>query len=102
MVHYNRTSHLKCLDDDVFLIGRDSDTSLTGWPFISFGFRSAKPACHVPFSRLPRVSTVDESKRQEHRDDILSLLDIAIEAMNLAKEISSPMLTEAVLGSGSL
>lgn len=39
------------------------------------------------------------SKRQKHQDSALSLLNVAIEAMNLAKEISSVTPAQAVFGS---
>ena len=40
-----------------------------------------------------------DPKQQKRRDDALSLLDAAIEAINLAKEISSPTPAKAVFGS---
>ena len=43
-----------------------------------------------------------DSKRQKRRDDALSLLDVAIEAVNLAKEISSPTPAKAVFGTVSI
>ena len=43
-----------------------------------------------------------ESKQQKRRENALSLLDAAIEAMNLAKEISSPTPAKAVFGSVSV
>ena len=42
-----------------------------------------------------------ESKRQKRRDDVLSLLDTAIQAMDLAKEVASPTPAKAVFGSVS-
>ena len=42
-----------------------------------------------------------DSKQQKRRDDTLSLLDAAIEAVNLAKEISSPTPAKAVFGTVS-
>jgi len=42
------------------------------------------------------------SRRQKGRDDALSLLNVAIEAMNLAKEISSITPAKAVFGSVSV
>ena len=64
---------------------------------------SAQPARHTRFSQLPRPSTMDkESKQQKRREDALSLLDAAIEAMNLAKEVSSPTPAKAVFGSVSV
>jgi len=40
-------------------------------------------------------------RRQKRRDDALSLLNVAIEAMNLAKEVSSITPAKAVFGSVS-
>ena len=42
------------------------------------------------------------SKRQKHRESALSLLNVAIEATNLAKEISSATPAKAVFGSVSI
>ena len=39
------------------------------------------------------------SKRQKRRESALSLLNVAIEAMNLAKEVSSATPAKAVFGS---
>ena len=43
-----------------------------------------------------------DSQRQKRRDDALSLLNVAIEAMNLAKEVSSITPAKAVFGSVSV
>ena len=43
----------------------------------------------------------NSSKRQKHQDDVLLMLNVAIEAMNLAKEISSATPAKAVFGSVS-
>ena len=42
-----------------------------------------------------------DSKQQKRRDNTLSLLNAAIEAMNLAKEVSSATPAKAVFGSVS-
>ena len=42
------------------------------------------------------------SKRQKRRESALSLLDAAIEAMNLAKEISSVTPGKAIFGTVSI
>lgn len=42
------------------------------------------------------------SQRQEHRDGTLSLLNAAIEAVNLAKELSGMTPAKAVFGSVSV
>jgi len=44
---------------------------------------------------------MDADLRQKRRDDALSLLNVAIEAMNLAKEVSSFTPAKAVFGSVS-
>ena len=43
-----------------------------------------------------------DAQRQERRDGALSLLNVAIEAMNLAKEVSSVTPAKAVFGSVSV
>ena len=43
-----------------------------------------------------------DSKRQKRRDNTLSLLNAAIEAMNLAKEASSGTPAKAIFGSVSV
>ena len=43
-----------------------------------------------------------KSQRQKRQDNTLSLLNVAIEAMNLAKEISSMTPAKAVFGSVSV
>ena len=44
----------------------------------------------------------ESSKREKRRDDALSLLNAAVEAMNLAKEISSATPAKAIFGSVSV
>ena len=65
------------------------------------GFGSFRTACrHAILSRLPRLSTMDaDSKRQKRREKALTLLNAAIDAMNLAKEASSGTPAPAVFGS---
>ena len=70
---------------------------MTGWGHAS---ASSQPARHALFSQLPSVSTMDE-KSQRRLDSALSLLNVAIEAMNLAKEVSSATPAKAVFGSVS-
>ena len=73
------------------------------WGVLGFGsFRTAY--LHTIFSQLPRVSTTMDTKsqRQKRQDDTLSLLNVAIEAMNLAKEISSMTPAKAIFGSVSV
>ena len=52
---------------------------------------------------LSQPSTMDaKSQRTKRQDNALSLLNAAIEAMNLAKELSSMTPTKAVFGSVSI
>ena len=62
---------------------------------------SAQPSCNTVFSRLPRILNMDsaDSRRQKRQDDALSTLNVVIETMNLAKEISSVTPAKAVFGS---
>ena len=60
---------------------------------------SAQPTCNAASSQLSPFSTMDTSSRQQKRqDNTLSLLNAAIEAMNLAKELSSVTPAKAVFG----
>ena len=53
-------------------------------------------------SQPPRPSTMDpDSQRRKRLDGNLSLLNVAIEVMNLAKEVSSVTPAKAVFGSVS-
>jgi len=55
---------------------------------------------HLVLSWPSPVSTMDEkSPRPKRRENTLSLLTVAIEAMNLAKEVSSATPAKAVFGS---
>ena len=71
-------------------------------PYQGSGSPAQPPA--TLFSYLPRVSIMDtNSRRSQRRDDgTLSSLNAAIEAMNLAKEISSMTPAKAVFGSVSI
>ena len=63
----------------------------------------AQPACRTVFSQLLRVSTMTtDPKQSKGRDGALSVLGIAIEGLNLAKEISSITPAKAVFGSASV
>ena len=42
------------------------------------------------------------SKRQKRQENVLTLLNVAIEALNLAKEVSSVTPAKAVFGSASI
>ena len=64
---------------------------------------SAQPARHALSSQLPSVSTMDaNSRRQKRQDNVRPLLNAAIEAMNLAKEVSSATPAKAIFGSVSI
>ena len=63
------------------------------------------PDSSVPrsFRHLPRVSTMaTSSRRPKGRGGLRSTLNVSIEAMNLAKEISSVTPAKAVFGSVSV
>jgi hypothetical protein len=95
-----RPASLKCPDhgyNSLHQIVVCTRRVMTGWGHTS---ASSKPARHALFSQLPSVSTMDE-KSQRRRDGALSLLNVAIEAMNLAKEVSSATPAKAVFGSVS-
>ena len=63
----------------------------------------AQPIYYVDLSELLRVSTMDaNSRREKWQDGILSSLNAAIEAMNLAKEVASITPAKAVFGSVSV
>ena len=65
---------------------------------------AAHPHClrTTPFVRAPAKAMDAISQRQEHLDDSLSLLNVAIEAMNLTKEASSMTPAKAVFGTVSV
>ena len=77
----------------------------TKWTPISIRVRVLPHSLRsTPLSQLPRLSTMDPKgpQRQKRRDNTLSLLKAAIEAMNLAKEVSSATPAKAVFGSVSI
>ena len=54
-------------------------------------------------SQLLQPSTMDaDPRREKRRDNVLSTLNVAIEATNLAKEFSSVTPAKAVFGSASV
>ena len=64
---------------------------------------SVRPVYRTIISQLPLPSTMDPKSQQPKRqDDALSLLNTAIEVMNLAKEVSSVTPAKAVFGSVSI
>ena len=72
---------------------------VTAWAFPL----CAQPARRTVFSQLPRVSTMTtDPKQSKGCDGALSVLGIAIESLNLAKEISSVAPAKTVFGSASV
>ena len=64
---------------------------------------SAQPAPNAMFPQQPQVSDMDANSRQlRRRDGALSAFNTAIEAMNLAKEVSGVTPAKAVFGSVSV
>ena len=60
---------------------------------------SGSSATSFPLS-YPRLSTMSaNTQKQKRRETAISLLDAAIEALNLAKEVSSATPAKAVFGS---
>ena len=61
-----------------------------------------KPQRRTAFPQLLCVSTMTpKSRRPKGRDDVLSSLDVAIDALNHAKEVSSITPAKAAFGSAS-
>ena len=57
----------------------------------------------LPHSYLNQVSTMEaKSQQAKGRDSVISLLNAAIDALNLAKEVSSFTPAKAVFGSASV
>ena len=57
-------------------------------------------ACYTVFSQFPRVLTMEaRSQRPKRQDGFFSALNVAIEALDLAKEISCVSPAKAVFGS---
>jgi hypothetical protein len=65
-------------------------------------FPGSQHHCHAVFWQLPQVSTMDPKSQRPKRQDVTLLLNAAIEAMNLAKEVSSMTPAKAVFGSVSI
>ena len=64
---------------------------------------SSQPSRRTPPSQLPRVSTMEaKSQRPKAQESKISALNAAIEALNLAKELSSVTPAKAVFGSVSV
>jgi len=64
---------------------------------------SSQPARHIVSSQLPRFPTMDaNSQRPKGREGALSSLNVAIEALNLAKEIASIAPAKAAFGTVSV
>ena len=63
---------------------------------------SSQPACRTAFSQLPRVPTMaTKSQRPKGRDGVLSSLNKAIDALDLAKETTGMVLAKTTFGSAS-
>ena len=63
----------------------------------------AQPARHTISPHIRRVSTMDANSQSPNRqDNVLTLLDVAVEATNLAKEAMSAAPTKAIFGSVSI
>ena len=80
---------------------------MTKLPLVAYhgpGFSlCAQPVCRTVSSQPPRFSTMTTNPKQpKGRDGALSVLGIAIEGLNLAKEISSVTPAKAVFGSASV
>ena len=79
---------------------------MTEWPLIRIRARVLPHSLHAtPFSRsfLDLLSTMDPKPQQQKRhENTLSLLNAAIDAMNLAKEVSSGTPAKAALGTVSV
>jgi hypothetical protein len=61
---------------------------------------SSQPPRHAILSQLPPISTMDaNSQRPKGRDSALSSLNVAIDAMNLAKDIVDIAPAKAAFGS---
>ena len=59
--------------------------------------------CHTLFSQPPRVLTMDkDSRRQQRQNNVLSTLNVAIEGLNLTKEVLNITPAKAVCGSVSV
>jgi len=61
----------------------------------------SQPSHRTVFSQLPRVSMEPKSQRPKDREGVISVLNATIEAMNLAKEISSITPAKAAFGAVS-
>ena len=63
----------------------------------------SQPSRRTVLTQLPPVSTMEaESQRPKEREGTISALNVAIEALNLAKEVSSITPAKAVFGSVSV
>jgi hypothetical protein len=64
---------------------------------------SSQPVFHTTLSQLPQLSDMaPNSERHKDRDGTLTALNVAIDGLNLAKEISSVTPAKAVFGSVSV
>jgi hypothetical protein len=58
-------------------------------------------AHHAAFSRPPLVVTMDPKPQSKWRGNVLSTINVTIEGLNLAKELSGPTPAKAVFGTVS-
>ena len=80
---------------------------ITKWPLNCIGARALPHslcATHTLFSQLLRLSTMDSanSKWQKRQENIFSSLDVAIKALNLAKDVCGIPPAQAVFASVSI
>ena len=77
---------------------------MTEWTPIHIRVWTLATAClQHHLSQLPRLSTMDaDLRRQKRRDNAISSLNVAIETVNLAKEVASITPAKAVFGSVSV
>ena len=79
---------------------KDLPTYIRGPSLSGFGFVLTTFTPHHLLVPLPCVSTMaDKSQRPKRRDGVLPLLDVTINGLNLAKELSSITPAKAVFGS---
>ena len=78
--------------------------SLTKWPPTYLGHASSpKLVCCAISPQLPRASTMpaSETPRREERDGTLSSLNMAIDALNLARDVCNIAPAQAAFGGAS-
>ena len=72
---------------------------VTRWPPIRLIALTQSPPATSSFSHLPRVPAMaSNSQQQKRRDNVLSSLNVAIDALDITKEILSGTPAKAVCG----